>query len=411
MTINLPPLKDYQQEVLFLYQKYPKDHTIVVVSPRQCGKSVSLQNLLIYASLTESNSVSIAVAPISAQSRKNFNDMIKIALPIIKNFNSSLMEVEFINGSKVLFKSAESGDNLRGLTVKKSGVLCIDEFAYIKKDFYYSVLLPMVNVFRGSIFGFSTPRTKEGIFWELYNKGLSDEEQFITLDWTNYDLSEYLPDSLLEQYAKIMPKQAFLNEYKAQFSDSEGSVFNGFKDCVGEAKLNKNLGLYIGVDVGAGLSQDYTVLTYGQVSDKVYILEQKAFNNKNVTETLDFIQSEVIRYTKLGIRDIFICVEKNNMGIVHIQLLQDLLNDTNASIWSFTTTNKSKSKIISQTEVLFEQKKIVLPNDQKLLNELAIFECKMNQNGIPTYSAPAGYHDDRVMSLAICINSLYNELL
>lgn len=78
------------------------------------------------------------------------------------------MEIEYQNGSTVLFKSAESGDNLRGMTVRNSGILCIDEFAYIKKDFFYGVLLPMCNVFHSSVFGFSTPRTKEGIFFELY---------------------------------------------------------------------------------------------------------------------------------------------------------------------------------------------------------------------------------------------------
>lgn len=194
--------------------------------------------MLIFASLSEPNAVSIAVAPISAQSRKNFLDMCRIANPVLTNVNSSLLEVTFINGSTVLFKSAESGDNLRGLTVKKSGILCIDEFAYIKKDFYYNVLLPMVNVYHGSIFGFSTPRTKEGIFWELYNRGLSDNDpNYITIDWTKYDLSEYLPESLLEEYAKIMPRAAFLTEYRAQFNDSDGNVFSHFRECV-SGRLN-----------------------------------------------------------------------------------------------------------------------------------------------------------------------------
>lgn len=73
-----------------------------------------MQNLLLYASLSAPNSVSISIAPISAQSRKNYEDLVKMSLPLIKKYNGSLLEIEYNNGSKVLFRSAESGDNLRG---------------------------------------------------------------------------------------------------------------------------------------------------------------------------------------------------------------------------------------------------------------------------------------------------------
>lgn len=181
--------------------------------------------------------------------------------------------------------------------MKKTGILCIDEFAYIKKDFYYSVLLPMVNVFSSSVFGFSTPRTKEGIFFELYVKGINEEPGFITIDWTNYDLSKYLPDSLLARYESIMPKQAFLNEYKAQFNDSDGMVFTCFKDCVSSTALNISEPLYIGIDLCSGVGKDYTVLTYGQVcNNSAHILKQDAFNDKTSVQTIEYLNSIINKY-------------------------------------------------------------------------------------------------------------------
>jgi hypothetical protein len=42
--------------------------------------------------------------------------------------------------------------------------------------------------------------------------------------------------------------------------------------------------------------------------------------------------------------------------------------------------------------------------------ELSAYECKANSNGLITYNAKSGFHDDRVMSLAILVNSLYYEL-
>lgn len=173
----------------------------------------------------------------------------------------------------------------------------------------------MTNVFHSSIFGFSTPRTKEGIFFELYAKGISNEPGFITIDWTNYDLSKYLPETLLSRYESIMPKQAFLNEYKAQFNDSDGMVFTCFKECVGPTKLNISEPLYIGIDLCSGVGKDYTVLTYGQVyNTQAYILKQEAFNDRTSVQTIDFLISEVNKYYNLGLKDIIIAVETNNMG-------------------------------------------------------------------------------------------------
>lgn len=114
MKIKFPYLEDYQKAVIEAYQQHPKNTTVIINSPRQCGKSVTMQNLLLYASMSSDNAVSISVAPISAQTRKNFEDLVKMSLPLIKKYNSSLLEIEYRNGSKVLFKSAESGDNLRG---------------------------------------------------------------------------------------------------------------------------------------------------------------------------------------------------------------------------------------------------------------------------------------------------------
>ena len=86
---------------------------------------------------------------------------------ILKQNNGSL-KITFINGSTVEFSSAESGDNLRGFTIKRSGILAIDEAAYIDSDVFYSVLLPMANVYKSDIFIFSTPKARDGFFYDLY---------------------------------------------------------------------------------------------------------------------------------------------------------------------------------------------------------------------------------------------------
>ena len=139
MQVILPPLQLYQKDVLQYYIDNPHDKWCVVKSPRQCGKSVLLAILLIYASLVEVKSWSLSISPIFAQARKIYNDVVNIAGPLIKRSNSSQLEITFINGSAVKFGSAEQGDSLRGYTTKHAGILCVDECSFIKNDFFYSI--------------------------------------------------------------------------------------------------------------------------------------------------------------------------------------------------------------------------------------------------------------------------------
>lgn len=426
MTIQLPQLEKYQKDVLEYHIDNPKRKWIVTVSPRQVGKSILLEVLLVYASLKEPNSASMAISPIFSQSRKLFNDIHRFAAPIIKKANSSVLEIEFINGSMIKLASAEQGDNLRGFTVKKSGILVIDEAVWIKESFFYDVAVPMVNVYGGNIFLFSTPRTKTGLFWELYSKdGLDNVKVF---NWKkDYDLSKYLTPELLDMYRKQLPKISFLCEYMAEFCDGNGTVFYDFKKCIKENDFDITKSLTIGIDWGSGSGNDYTALSYGQlINNKIKIVKQTAFNDKSPTDTIRFIRSEVEKLIKYGFKEINIIVEKNSIGAIYhsnlVEAIDEFEQKYNDSVsWrdeieincgTFTTTNKSKKKSVEQLVMLFENNLIEIPNEDELVSQLSLFEAKVDkETGTIKYAVFApGVHDDRAMSLIILTQKLYGEL-
>jgi hypothetical protein len=70
------------------------------------------------------------------------------------------------------------------------------------------------------------------------------------------------------------------------------------------------------------------------------------------------------------------------------------------NIVPFTTTSATKQAIIQNLQAAFENGQILVLNDQILVGELLSFESKRNASGGFSYSAPAGMHDDTVMSLA-----------
>lgn len=152
------------------------------------------------------------------------------------------------------------------------------------------------------------------------------------------------------------------------------------------------------------------MLTIGQLyNGKACISEQITFNDKNANETIRIICDKVQQIKKLNIQNIEVVVEKNSIGNVFGQLLNDALPD-DVPLTYFITTNKSKDRIIKQLITCFEKNKIILPTDNKLLNELTMFSCTINNNGNAIYSAPAGFHDDRVMSLCFCVDRFYIDL-
>lgn len=411
MKVIMPKLNEWQKDLVDAYLQHTTGKWFVVKSPRQVGKSISLEYLLVYASLGEKNSVSISISPTIGQARKLYNDIVLFAGKLISKSNGSLLYIEFVNGSTIHFKSAEQGDSVRGFTTKRKGILVVDEAAYIDKDWFYSVVVPITNVYNSDIFLFSTPKYKQGLFYELYIKG--GDGHIISFDWTEYDLSKYLTPELLELYREQLPKAAFTSEYLAEFIDGDGAVFTDFKQCVGEVPLDKQLPVYFSVDWGTGTGSDDTVITIGQFADKMIVHKQYYFNDKKTNDTIDYILDLIKIYIRKGIKEINVVVEHNSIGQVYFDVLFDkvdiLEEEYNAkvnyseeitiSLQQFTTTNKSKKRIVERLETLFENNEIIIPNDTKLLSQLSMFEANVNDKGTVTYKGANNSHDDLVMSL------------
>lgn len=410
MEVQMFPLEVWQRDLFRAYELRQSDAWFVVKAKRQCGKSIAMEGLLIVASLKRGNSFSLFVSPVIQQARKVFQDVQRIANQLIAAANASVLEITFTNGSVIKFGSSQQADSLRGFTIKGSGILIIDEAAYCSDDVFYQILVPMTNVNHSNIFIVSTPKFKRGFFYNLYLRGQEHDGKVWSYDWNNYDTSKFLPNETLEIYRQQMPRLAFQSEFLAEFIDGEGSVFTDFNRCVEPFELHEDEPTIIGIDWGTGGGGDYTVLSFGQIyGGKVCIASQLAFNDKNATDTISVIADAVKSLKAKRIRDIEVVVEKNSIGSVYAQLLNDALPD-DVHLTLFNTTNKTKDRIVKQVISLFERQRIVLPRDQKLLNELAMYSCEVNANGLPIYNAPSGYHDDRVMSLCFCVDRMYIEV-
>lgn len=377
-------------------------HIHCVKSKRQVGKSTLLIGELLYFSLNYKGTINGCISPTLNQSRKLYKEIIKVALDsgAIRKKNDSLLEIEFINGSVIMFKSAEQRDNLRGYTY--NGILCIDECAYIS-DEIYSIVKPSTDVWRCPILMVSTPKFRIGFFFDTYAAGQAGHPSITSYDFNKYDTSALLSAESLEMYRKMLPKNQFITEYLGDFLDSDSSVFSGFKDCIKPPKNSEYKHLYIGIDWGNGTNNDDTVVcALNERNEQVFLLY---FNNKNTTQQIDYITEYLKPY--MGIIRCILC-ECNSLGKPLTELLtKEIAKYTSKSlVTNWTTTNESKARIVNNLQVMFEQQRISLMDDEKQTAELSMYEASYNaKTGNVSYNAPMGGNDDICIALCLALEA------
>lgn len=208
------------------------------------GKSFLCLALLLKVAAEHRKSTSIVIEPTLAQSRKMFNDFMKAIgdSGVIEKANESLLHIRFINGSEILFKSAEQADGLRGYTV--SGILILDECAFIPQKII-DIVLPMTTVHKASILICSTPLITSGYFYEMYSE--FDSETKKSFNWSNYDRSEMISPEQIAFYKRTYSKNKFTTEILGQFLQNDGALFTGIEDCILDEPASLE-NLYFGID-------------------------------------------------------------------------------------------------------------------------------------------------------------------
>jgi len=72
-----------------------------------------------------------------------------------------------------------------------------------------------------------------------------------------------------------------------------------------------------------------------------------------------------------------------------------------ASVVGFQFTNATKAQAVESLALAFERGSLKILPDPILVNELQAYAMERLPSGLLRYSAPAGLHDDCVMSLAL----------
>ena len=409
MEIKLPALTTYQLDAWNYLEDenkniYGTGKVCVIKSVRQSGKSFLAQMLLIRFAFTR-KCVSAIFEPSLAQARVQYKAIVNHfkGSDLIKKANETLLEIEFINGSTIYFKSTEQSS--RGYTI--TGILILDEAAYLNEEEIYAIL-PLVNANNAPILIVSTPFISDGYYYQMYMKGIdSPTDTLRSFDWCKEpEIDRFLTAERKEFYKQTMSRSKYITEVLGEFLGDDGMLFRNIEGCTSDEPISLGQRLWLGVDWGTGSENDYTELVGVNEDGKVSVLHST--NNLSPMEQITWL-SNIINDLSSKAQIAKLTCEQNSIGKVYIDALKQRLK--NIRITEFITTNKSKQDLVTTLQLALENGDITIPREQDLLNQLRGYEAQINpRTKVITYNGKSGTHDDKVMALMMAYHSFKGRL-
>mgnify|MGYP000026166097 FL=1 len=400
MKINLYNPSQPQKDFLKVIHN-DKPFVTLIVAGRQTGKTFMMMNDAVMRGLNNPRTRMFWVSPIQDQANKvkkdieaafiNHQDLFQ---QIVKRFDRKNNEMFFHNGSFIKFRSADSGDNLRGATLD---FIYIDEAAFMRVDFINEVLLPMVTRTSGRVVMSSTFNGKNW-YWDWYQRGLdkSNVDDIVSVRRTYLDLKDPDVEKTVLGIKRNMTKAQFDQEFLCKPVSSD-ALFSNIEESLLKHQPSEYERIYIGMDIG--VAQDYSVLT--AMNERYEVIDIDRFHYKeDRLDTESFKQRIKDFYLKHDEKLAACYFEVNNNDLLFDEITDD---DKMYKMIPFHTTSASKPEIIKNLIKLFEDKVIKIPDYNELVKELYDFKSKRNPiTGNLQFSNTEGKHDDMVMSLAIC---------
>lgn len=318
---------------------------------------------------------------------------------IIKKANASTLTIESVFNSTLQFFSVEGYQGIRGNTI--SGVLVLDECAYYPdilpngEHIWSNILYPTTKAKQPKVLVISTPCGKNGLFYWFYKRAISEKKNMSAITASIFD-DQLVTEEQIEEIRESMPELAFRQEFMVEFLDNALTFFTGFEKCFKETTFNENAKTYIGIDP-SGQGEDECILTK--------LNEHNQVKQYTIKGSFDDKYKQIATIIN-GTRQLENCLmEINGLGAPMFNEVRKQVA-RKFKLNEFSTSNTSKERIISNLATLIEQGKIEFDkNDSELFSQFSTFQASYTKNKHLQLQARNGYHDDRIMSLAIALEA------
>ncbi len=380
-----PRLAPYQLDAIFCPERYA-----IIEASTKAGKTVGCLAWLIEQALAgRSNQNFWWAAPVYEQAKIAFRRLKNNLSASIFRPNETELSLTFLNGARIVCKSAEKSDNLYGEDVFAA---VADEASRMREESWFA-LRSTLTATKGPIRIIGNVKGRKNWFYKLARRAESGEANMRYQKITAHDATEagVLDPDEIEDAKRVLTKEVFEELYLA-IPTEDGSNPFGIKDikaCVGE--LSTAEPVCYGIDLAK--SHDYTVVVGLDAEGKTCRFEryQRPWN-----ATVDDIRKEVGD-------QVYALVDSTGVGDAVLESLQK--DRSNFEGFKFTST--SKQQLMEALRLAIQQKDVRYP-DGVIVSELESFEFTYSRTGVK-YSAPDGEFDDCVCALALAVTAFKNR--
>jgi hypothetical protein len=366
MRLELPEPHINQQRILDSEARFR-----VVMCGRRFGKS-ELSQIEIISNALLGKSVAY-ITPTYQLARVFFERLIQ-AVPF--ESNKSELTIKFPNGGTVDFFTGERLDNLRG---RKFHLVVVDEASFIPnlEDGWLNSIRPTLTDYKGRAIFLSTPKGKN-FFYSLFLKG--GEPDWESFRFTTYD-NPYIDKGEIDDARTQLPEVVFEQEYMANPAENSSNPFGSayIKQCT--FPISPEQPIVYGVDLAKAV--DWTVIIGLDRNGSVCHFDRFQKDWRQTKQTILSLNKAPILIDSTGVGD---------------PIFEDLQRE-GLAINGFKFSSTSKQQLMEGLSSAIQQRKITYPEGH-IVNELEVFEYQYTATGV-RYSAPPGFHDDCVMSLAL----------
>lgn len=313
------------------------------------------------------------------------------------------------NGATVTFKSADAPESI---VSRGYNFIIIDEAALIEERVFTQQILGTARKAGIKIFMITSPRGKKHWTYKYFLKGQDPKDTDYLSFQQPYTKNPFF-SPVLAKLIRDLPDWLYRQEYLAEFIEDGDSVFRGLEHVIEGVEISfpsqqqewvpplsplfhegksipfSERQFVAGLDLAKSI--DYTVLWIMSMEDGSCVY----YKRMNKTDYRQIVKE---------VADV--CKVYNNCDLIFDATgvgsgIADFLQNEDVNAIPFHFTNDTKSDLINKLALSIEYQEIKIPNITTIKNELSVFTYAITRTGKISYNAPAGYHDDIVIALAL----------
>jgi len=388
---------------LFPYQaKLLQDESkrLVACMGRQSGKTTTIALKALKFAVSNKQVTILITSPSLRQSMIMFNRIINLisTSPLESRVTrATRTTIHFDNKSEIIALPA-SENMLRGFSAHM--IIC-DEAAFMPEELITNIIFPMISSTQGYAIFLSTPWGRNHFFYRAFmdpnysvHRVKSSENPLIT-------------PQFLEEMRHNMTEEAFKMEYEAEFVEAANSFFQQdlIRQCVVNdppaeliESLEENIPeghYYAGADFGK--HKDYSAVAV--VKRESHTLQLVYLHEFELgTAYTNVINHLLTAHQKFKLQGV--SVDQTGIGE---PVLDELKSQGFMNAQGMTFTVKTKEELLTTLKILMEQKRLRLPYNRRLCQQINEQQFQYSRSGHLIFSHPEGCHDDMLWALSMAV--------